>query len=159
MLARLFRRHKNVPPGLLTSALFDQSTFYPAFSRDLRSCRSELIIESPFLTRKRVSSLRPELKRLVNRKVRVVICTKHPHEQDGFLRPEAEAAIGLLQSAGVEVLYIGGHHRKLAILDRRILWEGSLNSLRSESDEGWRSPLSIRAYALAVRLAFSATSS
>jgi hypothetical protein len=31
---------------------------------------------------------------------------------------------------GVQVLLcIGNHHRKLAILDRKILWEGSLNIL------------------------------
>jgi len=31
---------------------------------------------------------------------------------------------------GVQVLLcVGNHHRKLAILDRKILWEGSLNIL------------------------------
>jgi hypothetical protein len=30
---------------------------------------------------------------------------------------------------GVLVLYTGGHHRKLAVLDKHILWEGSLNIL------------------------------
>jgi hypothetical protein len=28
---------------------------------------------------------------------------------------------------------MGGHHRKLAIIDRRLLWEGSLNML-SQND-------------------------
>jgi hypothetical protein len=93
----------------------------------------------PFLTRKRVSSLVSELKRLVKKKVHIVICTKPPHEREGFLRPETEAAIGLLQSTGVEVLYIGGHHRKLAIIDRRVLWEGSLNiPSQAESSEVMR---------------------
>src|SRR4051794_26447796 len=122
MLGRIFKKHKSAPPGLLTSELYDQSTFYPAFSRDVKHCQRELIIESPFLTRKRVATLLPDLKRLVKRKVSVTVCTKHPHEHEGFLRPEAEAAIGLLQSAGVEVLFIGGHHRKVAIIDRRVLW-------------------------------------
>jgi hypothetical protein len=31
------------------------------------------------------------------------------------------------------VLYTAGHHRKLAILDRSILWEGSLNILSQNS--------------------------
>jgi hypothetical protein len=139
MLARVFGKLKSSSPGLLTSELFDQKTFYPALARDIRACQSELLIESPFLTRKRVSSLLPELKRLVKRKVYVTVCTKHPHEHEGFLRTEAEAAIGLLQNAGVEVLYIGGHHRKLAIIDRRVLWEGSLNILsQAESSEVMR---------------------
>jgi hypothetical protein len=45
----------------------------------------------------------------------------------------------MLQSIGVEVLYTGGHHRKLAIIDRQILWEGSLNILsQNESCEVMR---------------------
>jgi hypothetical protein len=46
---------------------------------------------------------------------------------------EAEASIALLQDIGVEILFTGGHHRKLAIFDRAILWEGSLNAL-SQND-------------------------
>jgi hypothetical protein len=34
---------------------------------------------------------------------------------------------------GVEILYTGNHHRKLAIVNRKILYEGSLNIL-SQSD-------------------------
>jgi hypothetical protein len=30
---------------------------------------------------------------------------------------------------GIQVLYTGNHHRKVAILDRSILYEGSLNIL------------------------------
>ena len=34
-----------------------------------------------------------------------------------------------LQALGVTVLYTAGHHRKLAILDRKVVYEGSLNIL------------------------------
>jgi len=30
---------------------------------------------------------------------------------------------------GVHVLYTGGHHRKLVVIDRRVLYEGSHNVL------------------------------
>jgi hypothetical protein len=30
---------------------------------------------------------------------------------------------------GVHVLFTGGHHRKLVVVDRRVLYEGSLNVL------------------------------
>ncbi len=39
----------------------------------------------------------------------------------------------MLQELGVEVLITGGHHRKLAIIDQQILYEGSLNIL-SQND-------------------------
>lgn len=36
----------------------------------------------------------------------------------------------ILQQLGIEVLITGGHHRKLAIIDRQILYKGSLNMIR-----------------------------
>ena len=41
---------------------------------------------------------------------------------------QAEGEIAELEIIGVKVLFArGNHHQKLAILDREILWEGSLN--------------------------------
>jgi phosphatidylserine/phosphatidylglycerophosphate/cardiolipin synthase-like enzyme len=118
---------------LHTSALFDQNTFYPAFQKSLHSCQQELIIESPFITIKRINILLPEFKRLQQRGVRIIINTRPLEEHDGYLCAQAEEAMGLLLSMGVKILFTGGHHRKLAIIDRRILWEGSLNIL-SQND-------------------------
>lgn len=115
--------------GLLASRLFDHNDFYPAFVRDLGNCTKEIIIESPFITRKRMAHLLPTLRRLRARGVKVVINTRHPHEHDDFYMAQAFKAIAQLQSLGILVLYTGGHHRKLAVLDRAIVWEGSLNIL------------------------------
>ncbi|MDP3948193.1 MAG: hypothetical protein Q8P87_00610 [bacterium] len=43
---------------------------------------------------------------------------------------QSEDAISWCEMVGVQVFLIAGnHHRKLALLDRRVLWEGSLNIL------------------------------
>lgn len=118
---------------LITSSLFDQDTFYEAFLRDMRRCRNELIIESPFITTKRISALLPIIENLRKRRTKVVINTRHPEEHDGIYQFQAEDAIARLQAIGVTVLYTGGHHRKVVVLDRSILWEGSLNVL-SQND-------------------------
>ena len=50
---------------------------------------------------------------------------------------QSEDAISLFERIGVQVLLcIGNHHRKLAILDRKILWEGSLNILSQSKCRG-----------------------
>lgn len=119
---------------LLTSALYDETTFYSKFTQDLGRCDSEVVIECPFITGRRLNTLMPIFKKLRTRNVRVVINTRHPEEhEDNFMHREAQQAIAVLQDIGVQVLHTGGHHRKLAILDRRILFEGSLNIL-SQSD-------------------------
>ena len=50
---------------------------------------------------------------------------------------QSEESISQCERMGIQVLLcIGNHHRKLAILDRKILWEGSLNILsQTESRE------------------------
>lgn len=62
--------------------------------------------------------------------MRIVVNTKDPEEQAAeYMCEDARRAISSLQHIGVQVLYTTGHHRKLAILDRKILYEGSLNIL------------------------------
>jgi phosphatidylserine/phosphatidylglycerophosphate/cardiolipin synthase-like enzyme len=122
--------HSSSPTDLLTSKLYNEETFYSKFLKDLSKCRSEVIIESPFITNRRVSQLFGVLEKLKERKVRVAINTRDPEDHDSeYMRHEAREAISTLQHIGVHVLYTGNHHRKLAILDRHILFEGSLNIL------------------------------
>lgn len=113
----------------MQSGLFDQTTFYPSFAKDLKQCTQELIIESPFITVRRIDSLIPELVKLRKRDVRIVVNTRAPIEHEYTYRLQAEEAVAKLQNIGAEVLYTVKHHRKIAILDREIIWEGSLNIL------------------------------
>lgn len=122
------------PAGLLTSTLYNESTFYPKFTKDLALCSKEVVIECPFITGRRLDTLMPTFKKLRSRNVAIIINTRHPDEhEDDFMRYEAQRAINVLHDVGMIVLHTGGHHRKLAILDRRVLFEGSLNIL-SQSD-------------------------
>ena len=120
---------QNASQDLITSQLFDERTFYRKFVKDVSGCHRELIIESPFITTRRLKCLLPNMERHVRCGRQVIVNTRHPDEHEEYLKSEAEASIALLQDAGVTVLFTGGHHRKLAIIDRNILWEGSLNIL------------------------------
>lgn len=130
MLTQLFRRVTDAAPDLPASRLYDETTFYPAFLKDLQKCQSEVIIESPFVTNRRLAELFPALKKLKGRGVRVAIVTKDPreHEKD-YCREDAIDALASLQRLGIQVIYANDHHRKVAILDRKVLYEGSLNIL------------------------------
>jgi len=131
MLGRIFNRKSQSTNAV--GCLFDSNTFYPAFEKDLQQCISEVIIESPFMTLRRISFLLPAIQKAVDRGVSIIINTKPLREHDNYMYEEVVQCIAELQSLGVEVLYTGGHHRKLAIFDRKILWEGSLNIL-SQND-------------------------
>jgi hypothetical protein len=46
------------------------------------------------------------------------------------MQQQAEGAIHYFETIGIQVFVSqNNHHRKLAIIDRQILWEGSLNIL------------------------------
>ena len=115
---------------MMDSTLFDEKTFYSAFLRDLEGCRSEVIIESPYITSKRAEMLIPIFESLLLRGVKIYVMTRDPKEHEENMEYQSEEAISQFERMGVQVLLcIGNHHRKLAILDRQILWEGSLNIL------------------------------
>lgn len=133
MMAQICLRFKRKYPELLESKLYNEQTFYRVFMQDLANCEQEIIIESPFLTKRRVNIFLPKLRHAAERGVNVVVNTRHPMEHEGNMRDEAAVGIARLQDAGVRVLLTGGHHRKLAVIDRKILYEGSLNIL-SQSD-------------------------
>ncbi|HYM65502.1 MAG TPA: phospholipase D-like domain-containing protein [Candidatus Sulfotelmatobacter sp.] len=112
------------------SSLFDDKTFYAAFLKDLNTAKSEIIIESPFITKERTEGLIPVINRLLARNVKIYIFTRDPKEHDQFLETQSEDMITEFERIGIQVfLCLGNHHRKLAIIDRNILWEGSLNIL------------------------------
>jgi len=117
---------------MFNSSLFNQDTFYKAFVKDLNDARNTVIIESPFITKKRMVQLIPVLRKLRLRDVRIVVNTKPLVEHNRLLYEQALWAIGEMQSIGIEVFMTVGHHRKIAIVDD-ILWEGSLNIL-SQND-------------------------
>jgi phosphatidylserine/phosphatidylglycerophosphate/cardiolipin synthase-like enzyme len=116
-----------------SSHLYNQDTFYKAFLHDLERAQTLVVIESPFITRKRMNVLFPTLSRLRTKGVHIVINTKPFIEHEFSYRKQAMLVVGELQGLGVEVLLTVGHHRKLAIIDDDILWEGSLNIL-SQND-------------------------
>ena len=113
-----------------TTSLHDEKTFYQAFLRDLGKCKSEVIIESPFITSERMKTLWPILNKLHNRGIKIFIITRDPKEHSEGYERQSESEIEALEAMGIQVLLCtGNHHRKLAILDRTVLWEGSLNIL------------------------------
>lgn len=119
--------------NLLSSRLYDNETFYDAFENDLKKAQHSIIIESPFITMRRMNVLFPIFCFLRQREVRIVVNTRNPQEHDEEYQYQASLAIYKMQEIGVTVLYTVKHHRKLAIIDNKTLWEGSLNIL-SQSD-------------------------
>ncbi|MDO8657577.1 MAG: phospholipase D-like domain-containing protein [Candidatus Levybacteria bacterium] len=97
---------------------------------DLENCTEEVIIESPFITTARIRTFDRLFRDLLKKGVKIYIITRDPREHEEFMEPQSEDAITWCEKIGIQVLLcVGNHHRKLAILDKKILYEGSLNIL------------------------------
>ena len=132
MFKRLFSNSIDTT-ALCSSRLFDNETFYKAFIKDLGRASHGIYIESPFMTTERMDMLLPILRRACQRGLQITVNTRPPSEHDGKYIDQAYKAVQDMQSIGIIVLYTVKHHRKIAIIDDEIIWEGSLNIL-SQSD-------------------------
>ena len=109
--------------------LFDDETFYLSFLPDLVHAKNEIYIESPYITIRKTRMLLLYFRNAIRRQVKIVIVTRFPQEHDKTLEIQTKESVKLLKDVGITVIYYGKLHRKIAIIDRRILWEGSLNIL------------------------------
>lgn len=122
----LFNKNK-----IFESKLYDQDNFYKHFINDLKHSQKEVIIESPFITSSRMELLYPIFRELLERNIAIHIITRDPIEHgDEFTRYQTTDEILCAKDMGIGITLLRGHHhRKLAIIDQCILWEGSLNIL------------------------------
>lgn len=135
----------------LASELYNEETFYQMFVRDVARARSRVIIESPFITLRRFRSLETVLETALSRGVRVIVNTRDPDSHEPMMREQALACLETLDELGIEVLYTGSLHRKIAIVDD-VLWEGSLNILsQNDSCEMMRRTNSVDAVKKMIR--------
>lgn len=126
-ILNLFRKSLSSLPY---SELYSDKTFYHKFISDLQRCDRNVLIESPFLTRRRITQLASTMARLNRKGVCITVLTRSPSEYDGYSYIQVVECISYLRLLGVKVKTMDNHyHRKLAILDDHILWEGSLNIL------------------------------
>lgn len=110
--------------------LYNEKTFYKKFIKDISEAKREVVIYSPYISRYRANLLINALERLSNRNVAVFIFTRPLEEYDNIIRCHILAVIERMEECGITIFYPGRYiHEKTAIIDREILWEGSLNIL------------------------------
>jgi hypothetical protein len=109
-----------------THSIFDNTTFYSVYAADILAAQSEVVIVSPFLTKRRVLVA---LNYLMAAKARITVVTKSPdnyHEKD---RVKITECIELLAKCNITVKTKDRIHQKFAVIDQRVVWYGSINLL------------------------------
>lgn len=111
------------------STLYTEQNFFSAFFADLRRAQKEIIIVSPFLASNRAEHFLNLFRAKFAERTPIRVFTRTRREQRGDMFRQAEMVFDALKAVGIELVERRGLHQKLAILDRMVAWEGSLNIL------------------------------
>lgn len=109
------------------SGLFTEATFYGGFTEDLAKAKNFIVIFSPFLTARGTARWIDILRAKIGQGVKVRLVTRPPGAQGGVLEEGLAELINQIRALGVVVDLREKLHEKIAVIDNRILWHGSLN--------------------------------
>ena len=101
--------------------------FYSAFQKDLKKSKNKVMIASPFTMPDATAKWEPILRDLVAKDVEITILTKPASEKKNS--EDSNLIHKNLSTFVKEVREIPKMHEKLAVLDGKVVWLGSLNIL------------------------------
>lgn len=107
--------------------IFDNNNFLPVYKNDLANAAREIVIVSPFVTKRRVMQMLELMSIVLTKKVNVTILTRPSSDYKD--KSTVEDTFGLLKTVGVTLNYKSNIHQKFSIIDQKIVWYGSINFL------------------------------
>jgi hypothetical protein len=118
-------------------AVFDESQFERGLIHDIQNAKQSVVIFSGYITPARVGKMAELLRAKVMQGVKVRCVTRPPRNNGSIPEAAGRQAIALLEGIGVVVDCRARIHQKICLIDSRIVWLGSLNTLSHmyQSDE------------------------
>jgi superfamily II DNA or RNA helicase len=107
--------------------IFDNNNFLQVYKNDLVNAAREIVIVSPFVTKRRAMQMLELMSVALDQKVEVTIITRPANDFKD--KPALEEVLGLLKAAGVNLVCKSNIHQKFAVIDQKIVWYGSVNLL------------------------------
>ncbi len=115
--------------------IFDKSNFLPAYTNDIINAAREILIVSPFVTKRRTLQMMQHLKIALENKVKVIVITRPIGDFKDKDTSALQETLDLLKVSRVSLVFKSNIHQKYAVIDQRIVWYGSINLLSFGSAE------------------------
>ncbi len=122
-------------PFEATNAIFDNHNFMTVFRNDVSSAKSEMVIVSPYMTKKRLSHMLNILSSGINNGAKLTIITRPEGDYKEKDRPAVLDMVNSIRITGANLIFRSNIHQKFAVIDQRIVWYGSINFLSFGSAE------------------------
>jgi hypothetical protein len=107
--------------------IFDNTNFLPLYHNDMMNVARDMVIVSPFVTRRRALQMLPHVEAVLAKGASVVVVTRPTNSYKD--QPALEVTLAALRDAGVRLLFRANIHQKFAVIDQKIVWYGSINLL------------------------------
>ncbi|MCA1760159.1 MAG: phospholipase D-like domain-containing protein, partial [Bacteroidales bacterium] len=102
---------------------------------DIIHAKREILIVSPFVTKRRTLQIMRNLEPALAKKVKVTVVTRPSQDfRNKDLSAWTEATKNI-EVAGIQLVYKSNIHQKFAVIDQKTVWYGSINLLSYGSAE------------------------
>jgi len=114
-------------PDHSTNIIFNHLNFLPVYENDLACAEKEIVIVSPFVIKRRIQQAMWHMSAALQKQVNITIITRPATDYKNGVSFQNQ--FSAMESIGVQIIFKSGIHQKFAIVDRRIVWYGSINLL------------------------------
>lgn len=115
--------------------IFDNNSFLPVFNNDILAATREILIVSPFVTKRRTTLMMQHLEIAIRNGARVTVVTRPAEEYRETDQTALQSTFAFMQDTGVKMIFRPNIHQKFAVLDQKRVWYGSINLLSFGSAE------------------------
>ena len=119
----------------VVNSIFDSQNYFDVFEKDVVSASRSIVISSPSFSFKKVNWLCAESVHLQLRGVSVVVLTLDPEDYPEDGRDQHKSHIEHLISSGVNVIPRHKYRERFAIIDKSLVWYGSMTLLSNEKED------------------------
>ena len=117
------------------NVIYDFESYIEVYKKDLKSANKEIIISSPGINKNKIETMTDIWRNVQERGTKVLVLTLSPEK---YPKERIEATAQLIQSMknnGVLVEIRQQMHEHYAIIDREVVWYGSMNLLSRERED------------------------
>jgi superfamily II DNA or RNA helicase len=118
-----------------TDIIFNISNFLPVYSNDIVTASREILIVSPFVTKRRTLQMIQNLRIALKNGVKIAVVTRPSKDFKEKDLTSWQTTIDLIKSSGITVVFKSNIHQKFAVVDQKVSWYGSINLLSYGSAE------------------------
>ncbi|MCR5528948.1 MAG: DEAD/DEAH box helicase family protein [Saccharofermentans sp.] len=114
---------------------YDSDSYYGAFRKDIVNATSEVVICSPYVSTAGIERLIQDSAPIINKGVPITLITYAASQYSESVRYIIERNHERLNYAGVNVVFQEQISSRYAVIDKEILWYGSMNLLSNVKED------------------------